>query len=198
MKLSALFTALLLAAASIGSQAASVQLSSVGSTQLGQSFDLQLRLDDPFSGLSANDSLLSFGFHLGFDSSLLKLVSFTPASGWDDDSALLGADIYSASNFPGVANSAQASIPLATLHFDVLQAGSTSISLSTDAADFNQGLNYLFAAPQAFNVSTPLTLAPVPEPGALALMLAGLAGLVARRRGQGQARPRQLAGSAQA
>jgi hypothetical protein len=184
MKLKSLFAALMLAAASVGSHAVSVELDPIGSLQVGQSFDLQLRLDAPFSGLDADEELLAFGFHLGFDSSLLKFSSFTPAAGWDDDSGRLGAGIFSASNFPGVFNAGQSSLVLATLHFDVLRAGSTVVSLLTDAGDFNQGLTYLFADPMALAATENLnlTLAPVPEPGTFLLMAGGLAGLAAWRR----------------
>lgn len=188
MKLKSLFAALMLAAASLAGHAATVQLATLGTPQAGQSFDLQLRLDDPFGGLGADEELLSFGFHLGFDSSLLKLASFAPASGWDDDSAHLGANIFSASTFPGLANQGQTSVLLATLHFDVLQAGTTRIGLTTDAGDLNQGVGYLFSDPVAFDASTTLVLTPVPEPSAVVLMLGGLAGLMAWRRGRARRR----------
>lgn len=182
MKLQSIFAALMLAAASLAGQAATVQLATVGTPQAGQSFDVRLRLDDPFSGLAADEQLLSFGFHLGFDSSLLKLASFAPTSGWDDDSAHLGANIFSASIFPALANREQTSVLLATLHFDVLGSGTTTIALTTDAGDFNQGIGYLFADPVAFDVSKTMVLSPVPEPGALVLMLGGFGGLIAWRR----------------
>ncbi len=182
MKLKSILAALMLAAATFAGHAATVQLATIGTPQAGQSFDLQLRLDDPFSGLAADEELLSFGFHLGFDSSLLKLASFAPASGWDDDSAHLGANIFSASIFPGLANQGQASLLLATLHFDVLRPGTTSIALATDAGDFNQGIGYLFTDPVAFDVSKTLVLSPVPESGTYASMLGGLAGMMAWRR----------------
>jgi hypothetical protein len=182
MKLKSFVATLMLAAASMASHAVSVELDPVGTPQVGQSFDLQLRLDSPFDGLAADEELLAFGFHLGFDSSLLKLDSFSPASGWDDDSANLGAGIFSASNFPGVDNAGQGSILLATLHFDVLHAGTTGISLTTDVGDLNQGIVYLFADPVDLNASTTLALSPVPEPSTMVLMAVGLGGLVVRRR----------------
>jgi hypothetical protein len=183
MNFKSFLAAMLLAASSMASHAVTVQLDPVGTPQVGQSFDLQLRLDSPFDGLSTDEMLLSFGFHLGFDSSLLKLSSFTPATGWDDDSAHLGANIFSASNFPGIFNEGQDSLLLATLHFDVLQAGSTLVSLFTDAGDLNQGLGYLLVDPVAFNVSEALNIAaPVPEPGTVVLMAGGLVGLAAWRR----------------
>jgi hypothetical protein len=182
MKLKSLFATLMLAAASMASHAVSVELDPVGTPQVGQSFDLQLRLDSPFAGLAADEELLAFGFHLGFDSSLLKLDSFSPASGWDNDSGNLAPGIFSASNFPGVDNEGQGSILLATLHFDVLQAGTTSIDLTTDAGDFNQGIVYLFADPLDLTAGTTLMLTPVPEPSTLLLMAVGLGGLAVRVR----------------
>jgi hypothetical protein len=175
---------LLAAAASIG-HAATIELDTVGTPTVGQSFDVQVRVDDPFQGLPSDEQLLAFGFHLGFDASQLQLDSFTPAAGWEDDSAHLAPDIFSASIFPGVDNAGQGDLLLATLHFDVLQTGTTTVSLATDAGDFNQGLIFLETDPLAITGSDALTLASpsvVPEPSNMLLMLAGLVGVAGWRR----------------
>ena len=185
MTFKSLTAATLLAAAASIAQAATIELDTVGTPTVGQSFDVQVRVDDPFQGLPSDEQLLAFGFHLGFDASQLQLDSFTPAAGWEDDSAHLAPDIFSASIFPGVDNAGQSDLLLATLHFDVLQTGTTTVSLATDAGDFNQGLIFLETDPLAITGSDALTLASpsaVPEPSNMLLMLAGLVGVAGWRR----------------
>ena len=189
MTFKTLTAATLLAAAFIApaAQAATIAFDTVGTPTVGQSFDVQVRVDDPFQGLPSDEQLLAFGFHLGFDAGQLQLDSFTPAAGWEDDSAHLAPGIFSASIFPGVDNAGQDGLLLATLHFDVLQAGTTTVSLATDAGDFNQGLIFLETDPLAITGSDALTLASapaVPEPSTLLLMIAGLVGVAGWRRRQ--------------
>jgi hypothetical protein len=181
-------TAATLLAATFASQAATIEFDTVGTPTAGQSFDVQVRVEDPFAGLPSDEELLAFGFHLGFDASQLKLDSFTPAAGWEDDSAHLGADIFSASIFPGVDNAGQDDLLLATLHFDALQPGAANISLGTDASDLFrfQGLIFLETDPVAITATDSLTLtSAVPEPANVLLMIAGLAGLAGWRRRTG-------------
>jgi len=183
MTLHSLAAAVLLGAAAFAAQASQVQLEALGTPTAGQSFDLQLVLEDPFQGLAADEQLLAYGFHLSFDSSLLKLDAFTPAAGWENDSGRLGAGIFSASIFPGVDNAGQGDLVLGTLHFDALGAGAAAVALATDPGDFNQGLIYLEADPRALAASTTIALStPVPEPASGALLLGGLAALAWRRR----------------
>ena len=191
MTFKSLTAATLLAAAASIAQAATIELDTVGTPTVGQSFDVQVRVDDPFQGLPSDEQLLAFGFHLGFDASELQLDSFTPAAGWENDSAHLAPDIFSASIFPGVDNAGQGDLLLATLHFDVLRAGTTTVSLATDAGDFNPGLIFLETDPLAITGSDALTLASpsaVPEPSAALLMIAGLAGCAGWRRRAAAAR----------
>jgi hypothetical protein len=146
----------------------------------------QVRVEDPFAGLPSDEELLAFGFHLDFDASHLKLDSFTPAAVREDDSAHLGAGIFSASIFPGVDNGGQGDLLLATLHFDALQPGVASVSLSTDAGDFNQGLIFLETDPVSISATDSLTLTSAdPEPASVLLMVAGLASLAGWRRRTG-------------
>ena len=187
MTFKTLTAATLLAAAFIApaAQAATIAFDTVGTPTVGQSFDVQVRVDDPFQGLPSDEQLLAFGFHLGFDASQLQLDSFTPAAGWEDDSAHLAPGIFSASIFPGIDNAGQGGLLLATLHFDVLGAGTTTVSLATDAGDFNQGLIFLETDPLAITGADSLTLAPasaVAEPSNMLLMISGLVGFAGWRR----------------
>lgn len=177
--------AALIAAGTLSAQAATVALSGSATAAVGQTFTLDVLLLQPFDGERAGDELLAFGMDLSFDASLLRLFGVSLASGWDDDSAFTGL-VLSGSAFPGVADGGQTSLALATLSFEVLGAGSTSISLSSDSAnDFNHGLLYLTAPTLDVQATHALALS-VPEPGSYAMMLAGLGllSLAVRRRGR--------------
>ena len=183
-KFKSMFAALSLGLAGLASAAPVVQLSTVGDLTVGSSFVLRVDLDQPFDGLTAGADLLTFGFALSYDTSVLQLSGFTPDAGWDDDSIFLGAGQFGGSHFPGVANTGQASLRLATLTFQVLGAGQTLVDLSSDPTDFNMGLYYsteLSARPLEASLALPLANS-VPEPASALLVLAGLFGLCAARR----------------
>lgn len=184
MNFKPLFAAAALALSSLAAQAATVSLTAAGPATAGGGVDLLISVSDPFAGMTLDEELLSFGFRLSYDTSKLSFASFTAAAGWDDDSGWLGAGQFGGSAFPGVANGGQGSLLLGTLHFDALQGGLAQISLITDPANLNHGLNYLWSGPQALNASLNLAVSAVPEPASalLAALGLGVLGLTTRRR----------------
>lgn len=184
MNFKSIAAALALGLSAWAGQAATVQLTPAGDLHVGQTFELQLHLNKPFESLAADELLLSFGFKLDYDNSLLSFKGFKPQSGWDDDSGWLGAGQFGASAFPGVANSGQTDLFLATMSFEVLGAGATQLRLFSETGNLNLGLSYLDAGGRELSATQSLQLlSPIPEPTSALLLLAGLAGLgLAHRR----------------
>lgn len=179
-----LATGLIGLSAFTSAQAASLQLAAPTTVNVGQTFSITVAIDQPFDGIFAGDELLAFGFDLFFDSTQLKLLGASVAPGWDDDSASLPDVDVAGSAFPGITDAGQATLQLATVSFQLLTAGSTSVRIGTDVdTNWSHGLIYFNNAPLALNGTVAITSA-VPEPDSVALLLAGLglAGVAARRR----------------
>lgn len=186
MSLKQLFASALLGLAALvpAAHAATVQLDAPAHANVGQTFTITVSIDQPFSGAFAGDELLAFGFDLFFDATHVKLLSSTVAADWDDDSAALPDVDVAGSAFPGIADAGQAKLQLATLSFQVLTAGDTSVRIGTDIdTNWSHGLIYFNNAPLALNATVAITTA-VPEPAALSIFLAGLglAAVAAARR----------------
>ena len=74
-------------------------------------------------------------------------------------------------------------LTLATLHFNALRAGGSSIGVTWDSSDLNQGLVYLDLPVGAISASTNVrAVASVPEPSTLVLMIAPALGVLERAR----------------
>ncbi len=170
----------LVAALSVQAQAATITLTGPQSVALGDTFQLNVHVQQPFDGDRAGDELLAFGMDVLFDESVLALTNVALAPVWNDDASLTGVTL-SGSAFPGITDQGQAPLPLARLSFKVLGTGSVQIRLMGDAAtSFNHGLIYL-SSPTLSVSAGHTVIASVPEPHSIALVLAGLAGLAAFR-----------------
>lgn len=151
----------------------------------GQTVTLDLILQQPFDGGLAGDTLLAFGFDLGFGPGL-SFTAYSPASGWSDDSAAFADTDVAASHFPGIDDLGQTSLLLGQLSFDALSSvGISDITVSSDSlASFNQGLFYL-NDPIPVDINASARISVIPSPAPAGLLLAGLgfmAGAARRRR----------------
>lgn len=162
------------------SQAASVSLSAP-STVTGP-FDVTVLATGVFDPPHDGDGLFGYGFNFSYDNSILSYLGETPGSLFDDISSNPGLTAQVA----GVADAGFLALgdfteplTLATLHFNIVGFGPTTISVNADATNLDQGLAYLSAS-DSFSASAAVNA--VPEPGTFALLGLAGAGLLAFRR----------------
>lgn len=181
-KIWSLLLAVIAALAATSSDAAAIRLQNNSTNvSVGDEFLVDVILQDAFAEEFTGDVLLAFGFNL-FASPGLSLVSSTVASGWDDDSELLGLDL-AGSTFPGIEDDGSGvDILLAQLSFSALEAGNFLIALSGSALDSpNHGLIYLGGETSGL-AQTMVTVQPVPLPAAGWLLASALVALFRVRR----------------
>jgi len=170
--------------ASSAVQAISVQLDVVPSIAVGETFNVDVIVNDVFVGKDGFEEALAFGFDVTIsDSSIVSLIGVSVASPFDDDSAFFPNTDVAGSVFPGIANDGlNDSLLLATLTFQALLPGNLSLGIVSDLLDLNEGLIYFLDAPVDITATTSLTVVPLPAP--VWLFGSGLLGLVgiARRK----------------
>lgn len=74
----------LVAALSVQAQAATITLTGPQSVALGDTFQLNVHVQQPFDGDRAGDELLAFGMDVLFDESVLALTNVALAPVWKD------------------------------------------------------------------------------------------------------------------
>jgi len=150
----------------------------------GGFFDVFVNLTNVFDAPHDADFFLGYGFDISFDPSVLSYVGETAGPLFDDLSGNPGITAQVA----GVASSILLGpgdftepLNLAVLHFGVTGVGPTTIGISGDTANLDQGLIYLSGSDP---ISASTSLNAVPEPGAVWLLGLGLLALGIRfRRG---------------
>ena len=172
---------LALAAASWCAQAQTVAVQApAGSVLKGDSFTLDVVAKD------FPNKIFGGGFDVLFDASLLRLDTITFPANWElgtgfnpiDNAAGTATDV----NFNTLGAPRAGSFLVSTLHFTALNAGHAQIGLSPSAS-WPYG-DELFQAVDVTHLGTQVSITAVPEPQALALLMAGLgiAGVMGVRR----------------
>jgi len=173
-------------AVSAPAQASSISLAVIGSVSQGSSFDVAVQATDVFTGRAADDALLAYGFNVSVgNGSALQYVGESAGPLFDDFSAAFGGTPMVA----GIATNILINpgdfvepLTLATLHFNASGPGSSTIDVTWDATDPNQGLVYLDLPYGAISASTDVSVAAVPEPVTLVTFASGLTALFTARR----------------
>lgn len=149
--------------------------------RVGDAFEVFVTAQDLFVG-RAGDGLAAYGFDVAVTPSLATLTGATVAAGFNDDSAFLGLDV-AASAFPALADLlGPFDLLLARLALVASAPGSLVLTVAADAGDPLQGLFFAAGDQVGFTAALDLAVQPVPLPGTVALLAAGLAGLGHRRR----------------
>lgn len=138
---------------------------------VGEDFSISVLV----SNIESTDQLLAFGFDVAADPLFSFLGGAINTAIFTDDSIFFPTTDVAGSAFPAISGD---NILLATLSFKAVSAGTASIGIFADAADFGlyEGLfteNSIFAISNVKN----LNVSPVPEPETWGMLLSGL-GLV--------------------
>lgn len=141
----------------------------------GGTFDVVVQASDVFAGRALDDVLVAFGFNVTIgDPGLFQFVSATVGPLFSP--LALGVPMVAgfALNPLGIApGDFSGPLTLATLHFNALHTGGSSIGVMWDSSDLNQGLVYLDLPFGPISASTDVrAVAAVPEPSTMVLVLA--------------------------
>jgi len=161
-------------------RAASISFDVLSPVVVGSSFDVAVMVSDVFTGRSVTDTLVGFGFDVTIgDSSIFEYVDAT-AGPLFDPLATTPMVLGFSSNLLGIGpGDFSGPLRLATLHFNALSPGHTTIGVLGDSFP-DSGLVFAELPYEAFNTSVDVSA--VPEPANLVLLGTGLLALAAVRR----------------
>jgi hypothetical protein len=163
--------ALALGASLVPAQASLISLNLLSPPQVGSSFDVAVQLTGAFSS-NPGDAISSYGFNVTVrNPSVVSYTSETAGGLFTDLSGVIGPPSqvtgFATSGFLEAGDFTEP-LTLAVLHFFVNGPGSSTISISADLTDLNQGLYYLDAGQAAISASTTVSPgAATPEPGTI-------------------------------
>jgi len=150
----------------------------------GASFDVAVQVTDVFAGRAIDDVLVAFGFDVTIGDP--GVIQFTGATVGPLFAPLaLGTPMVAgiAANPLGIGPGDFSSpLTLAMLHFSALHSGTSSLGVTWDSSDLNQGLVYLDLPFGPIAASTDVRVSAIPEPSTMFLVLAPAIGLLGRGR----------------
>ena len=186
------FSLLAFALGTLPARASSISLSPSSPVIAGSTFNVDVLVNNVFDPPHALDILVGFGFNVAVDApAIFQYVNATIDPLFDDASFPGSPDVFAFTHDPlGIAAPFVGPLRLATLHFLAVAPGITSVRVTSDLSDLNQGL--FFAPPDPFDdlppnaditgaVRVTASAAPVPEPTTL-LLMTPLAGFLRRRK----------------
>jgi hypothetical protein len=181
--------ALALAASLVPAQASVISLNLLSTPQVGSSFDVAVQLTGAFSS-NPGDAISSYGFNVTVGNpAVVSYTSETSGGLFTNLSGIFGPTPqvagFATSGFLEAGDFTEA-LTLAVLHFFLKSPGSSTISISADLADLNQGLYYLDAGQTAVSASTTVgTGAATPEPGTILFGSVAVSALLLLKRKSG-------------
>jgi hypothetical protein len=168
-----------LAACTLPAHAETITLNVADTVNAGSPFDVLVQVNGLFDGRTPDDTLLAYGFNVTVgNSSIFNYTGETAGTLFDDLSIPGGNPMVAgiAQSLFGVGPSDFTGLlTLATLHFDGLGTGTTTIGVTWDSSDLNQGLVYFDLPYGGIEASKTVTSESVPEPSSTVMSATGLA-----------------------
>lgn len=160
-------------------RASTIALGVSSQVNAGLPFDVLVQVSSVFAGRALDDVVVAFGFDVTIgDPGLFQFTGATVGALFSPlalgTPAVAGFAINPLGIGPG---DFSGPLTLATLHFTALHAGASSIGVTWNSSDLNQGLVYLDLPFGAIAASASVrAVATVPEPSTVLLVLVAVAG----------------------